>query len=68
MALFVIDVYLGILDWLFLLYIQRLNCLALYYGWFMIGITLFHDLKLNYNLVVCGKPNLIELCYYCYSL
>ena len=28
---------------------------------------LFYDLKLNYNLVVCGTPNLIELCYFAYK-
>ena len=26
-------------------------------------VKLFCDLTLNYNLVVCGMPNLIELCY-----
>ena len=26
-------------------------------------VKLFCDLKLNYNLVVCVMPNLIELCY-----
>ena len=27
-------------------------------------VNLFHGLTLNYNLVVCGMPNLIELCYF----
>ena len=27
-------------------------------------IILFCDLKLHYDLVVCGTPNLIELCYF----
>ena len=32
--------------------------------WLVYDCTkLFCDLKLNYNLVVCGTPNLIELCY-----
>ena len=26
-------------------------------------VKLFCDLKLNYNLVVCSMPNLIELCH-----
>ena len=26
-------------------------------------VNLFYGLMLNYNLVVCGTPNLIELCY-----
>ena len=26
-------------------------------------VKLFYDLKLNYNLVVCGMPKLVELCY-----
>ena len=27
-------------------------------------VKLFCGLMLNYNLVVCGTPNLIELCYF----
>ena len=27
-------------------------------------IKLFRDLKSNYNLVVCGMTDLIELCYF----
>ena len=67
-----IDLYLGLLDWLFLLYGQRLKCIALCYGWFCVK-KLFCGLALNYNLVVCGTPNLTELCYFlaykeCFSI
>ena len=58
-----IDLYLGLLDWLSLLYGQWLNCLALCYGCLLQRKT-FCDLKLNYNLRVCSMPNLIELCHF----
>ena len=55
-----IDLCLGLLHWLSLLYGQRLNCLALCYGWFTTVVRKFIcDLKLNYNLVVCVTPNYI---------
>ena len=33
--------------------------------WFVFDhVKLFCGLTLNYNLVACGTPNLIELCYF----
>ena len=39
------------------------NCLALTLWLVYDCVKLSCDLMLNYNLMVCGTPNLIELCY-----
>ena len=44
--------------------IQRLNCLAITLWLVYDHVNLFCDLKLTYDLIVCGTSNLIELFYF----
>ena len=51
---------MGLLDWLFQLYGQRLNCLALPMLWLVYDrVKFFCGSALNFNPVVCSMPNII---------
>ena len=63
MALFAIDLYLGLLDWLFLFIWTKAELLSITLWLVYDCVKLFCGLTLNYNLVVCSTPNLIKLCY-----
>ena len=71
---FVIELYLGLLDWLFLLYVWTKAKLLSITLWSAYDhVKRFCDLTLSYNLVVYGVPNLFELCYFlaykeCFSI